>query len=161
MHGAFSGVKSVVKGDSRAVARDKQLRNFDPPAFRLDCRSENPVFLEDISHSLVLSMLSNLVRGVSVLLLLAALACGLLGYHKLSQSWPLQEQAKKLFNEAYALKDQGLPYQHVEQQGDDFSHRAHELRHPGEWLLISAGLLGIAGVLGLILPPLAGLFIKT
>ena len=106
-------------------------------------------------------MLLMFARAVSVLLLLAGLACALLGYQKLSQSWPLQEQAKNLFNQAYALKDQDLPYQHIEQEGDDFAHRAHELRHPGEWLLISAGILGIAGAFGLVLPPLAGVFIKT
>ena len=106
-------------------------------------------------------MLLQVTRIVSVLLLLAGLACGLAGYQRLSRSWPLQEQAKKRFNEAYALKDQGHPYESIEQQGSDLAHRAHELRHPGEWLLISAGLVGGLGVLGLVLPPLAALLVRT
>jgi len=106
-------------------------------------------------------MVLTITRVASALLLLVALGCGLLGYQKLSQSWPLQEQARKLFNEAYDLKDQNRPYQHIEQQGSDFAHRAHELRHPGEWTLIAGGILGIAGLLGFILPPILGLIVRT
>ena len=106
-------------------------------------------------------MLVNILHIISVLLLLAGAACGVLGYQKLSQSWPLQEQAKKLFNEAYDLKAQGRPWEAIEQQGIDFASRAHDLRHPGEQLLIAGGVTGGIGLLGLVLPAIIGVTVRT
>jgi hypothetical protein len=102
-----------------------------------------------------------IIRVIAALLIIGGVVCGLLGYHKLSQSWPLQEQARKLFNEAYALKDQHLPYEHIERQGSDFATRAHDLRHPGELWLIAGGIVGGAGLLSLVLPPVVGTVVRA
>lgn len=106
-------------------------------------------------------MLLTVFRILCVLLLLAALACGLWGYQQLSQSWPLTEQAKKLFNEAYDLKAQNQPWEALEQQALDFSARARDLRRPGEQWTIVAAVLGGVGLLGLVLPPLIGATVRT
>lgn len=102
-----------------------------------------------------------IVRVVAALLVLGGVVCGLFGYHKLSQSWPLQEQARRLFNEAYALKDRHLPYEQIERQGSDFATRAHDLRHPGELWLIAGGIVAGVGLLGLVVPPIGSMIVRV